>query len=96
VTRRGGAGITFGGAGDGGGKGLAGDTVTGFAVGFVKGSSFLTSLVAGSTREAGFVAGFIPEQPNKKNRTEISIRIFGMEAFDKYFINCPLLFTSPS
>jgi hypothetical protein len=90
-------GVTFGvgeGGGGGVGEGFAGVTVSGFNRGFSAGSSFLGCSVVGCSAGVGFVAGFVPEQPNKKNRTEINIRTFRMELSDKYFINSLLFFTS--
>lgn len=95
VTRRGGSGVTFG-VGEGGGReGFAGETVSGFDGGFAEGPSLLGCSVVGSAEGAGFAAGFVHEQPNKKNRAEINIRTFGMEPLDKYFMNSPFLFDSP-
>ena len=95
VMRRGGAGVTFGAGEGGGGEGFAGETVSDSDGGFAEGSSFLGCSVVGCAAGVGFVAGFVPEQPNKKNRAEINIRTFGMKPLDKYFMNFPLLFASP-
>ena len=87
-------GVTFGvgeGGGDGGGEGFAGETVSGFDGGFSAGSSFLSCSVVGCSAGVGFVAGFVPEQPNKKKRAEINIRTFRIDLLDKYFINFFLL-----
>jgi len=90
-------GVTFGvgegggDGGDGGGEGFAGVTVSGFDGGFSAGSSFLGCSVVGCSAGVGFVAGFVPEQPNKKERAEINIRTFRIELLEKYFIYFSLL-----
>jgi len=83
-------GVTFGVGEGGGGEGFAGATVSGFEGGFTAGSSFLGLSVAGCSVGVGFVAGFVSEQPNKKNRAVINITTFKTEPLNRYFI-CILL-----
>lgn len=85
VRRRGGGGVTFGAGegGGGGGKGFSGETVLGFDGGFGEVSLSLGCWVVDVVEEEGFVADSIPEQPNKKKRTEMYIRKIEIKALDK-------------